>query len=723
MTIPFDYEERVYAGVLGKIIGVYLGRPFEGWTYDLIMTHLGEINYYVHEKLDVPLIVTDDDISGTFTFLRALPDNGNSRNLTPAQIGQTWLNYIIENRTILWWGGLGNSTEHTAFLRLKDGIKPPKSGSIALNSKVVAEQIGSQIFIDGWALVAPGDPDLAADLACRAASVSHDGEAIYGAQVVAAMEAQAFVEPDINKLIDTAVSYIPKDSIIYRLIADIREWHAKEANWRKTRESIAANYGYDKYGGNCHMVPNHALIIHALLHGEDDFQKTLMIVNTSGWDTDCNSGNVGCLMGIKNGLAGIDAGPDWRGPVADRLYNPTADGGQSITDAVTISYQVVNIGRALNGLEPVAPKKGARFHFELPGAFQGFQPDDSVEARGTVTLDNVRGHSQQGERSLAIHYRGIAPGRVARVETGTFIPSTEIASYFDKRGYSLIASPTLYPGQVVRAGVSADADNTQPINVSLLLRSYDPEDRLVMTSGPGIEIPPGAYHEFTWKVGDTGGAPIASIGLEITSERRADGTIYLDYLTWDGEPNVTFGRSTGVMRQRATLSGAGTSRIDMWRRAWVNGVDKVEPRWPEVFRLVQNQGRGLLIQGTREWTDYQVSSEITPHMVEASGIGARVQGMRRYYALLLQQPGKARLVKVVDDETILAESDFSWQFGNTYTLTLQVVGARIQGWIDGKYLFDVHDSGDPLTGGGVALICEEGRMAADVVTVKPAMIT
>ena len=32
-----DYEERVYAGVLGKIIGVYLGRPFEGWTYERIM--------------------------------------------------------------------------------------------------------------------------------------------------------------------------------------------------------------------------------------------------------------------------------------------------------------------------------------------------------------------------------------------------------------------------------------------------------------------------------------------------------------------------------------------------------------------------------------------------------------------------------------------------------------------------------------------------------------
>jgi hypothetical protein len=139
VSIPSDYTERVYAGVLGKIIGVYLGRPFEGWTYERIMDGLGEIAYYVHEKLDKPLIVTDDDIAGTFTFLRALSDYGHSRDLTPAQIGQTWLNYIIEGRTILWWGGLGNSTEHTAYLHLKSGIKAPHSGSMTLNGKVLAE--------------------------------------------------------------------------------------------------------------------------------------------------------------------------------------------------------------------------------------------------------------------------------------------------------------------------------------------------------------------------------------------------------------------------------------------------------------------------------------------------------------------------------------------------------------------------------------------------------
>ncbi|MCY7418256.1 MAG: ADP-ribosylglycohydrolase family protein, partial [Chloroflexi bacterium] len=128
MALPHDYEERVYAGVLGKIIGVYLGRPFEGWTYERISSEFGQITDYVHDRLGLPLIVTDDDITGTFTFFRALEDSGYDPGLSAAAIGQAWLNYLIEGRTILWWGGLGNSTEHTAYLRLKAGIPAPQSG-------------------------------------------------------------------------------------------------------------------------------------------------------------------------------------------------------------------------------------------------------------------------------------------------------------------------------------------------------------------------------------------------------------------------------------------------------------------------------------------------------------------------------------------------------------------------------------------------------------------
>jgi len=706
MPIPGDYAERVYAGVLGKIIGVYLGRPFEGWDHERIISELGEIYYYVNDRRDLPLrnntlVVTDDDISGTFTFLRALPDYGNNLNLTPAQIGQTWLNYIIEQRSILWWGGLGNSTEHTAYLRLKNGVSAPESGSITLNSRIVAEQIGAQIFIDGWAMVAPGDPELAADLARRAASVSHDGEAVYGAQVVAAIEAGAFAESDIGRLIDGAVSLIPKDSVIFRMIDDIREWHAEEMDWRKTRERIAKNYGYEKYGGNCHVVPNHALIIHALLHGEDDFQRSLMIVNTSGWDTDCNSGNVGCLLGIKNGLASIDAGPDWRGPVADQLYLPTADGGRSITDAVTETYNIVNIGLALAGKEPVAPKNGARFHFELPGSVQGFRPDDDIYLKGALTLENVEGHSETGRRTVALRYRHLASGRVARVTSPTFVPPEAI----DMTGYALLASPTLYPGQEVRARVVADGTNKEAVTCRLFIRAYGANDELTTTCGPQAVLGGGEDHEFQWRVDDTAGQPIAQAGVEISSDEATSGTVYLDYLTWEGTPDVELRRP----------AEGGT----MWHRAWVNGVDRFEPHWSEPYRLIQNQGRGLLIQGAREWTDYQVHATITPHMIAQAGLAARVQGMRRYYALLLGKNGKARLVRELDGEKVLAETDFPCVPAVTYGLSLRVKGNRLQASVDGEVLFDLEDDEPLLHGGAVALICEEGYMASDGVRVQP----
>ena len=706
MQLPSDYVERVYAGVLGKIIGVYLGRPFEGWTYDRIMQELGEIWYYVHEKRHVPLIVTDDDISGTFTFLRALPDYGNRRTLTPAQIGQTWLNYIIEQRTILWWGGMGNSTEHTAYLRLKNGIPAPQSGSLARNGKVVAEQIGSQIFIDGWAMVAPGDPELAADLAQRAASVSHDGEAIYGAQVVAAIEAQAFIESDINQLIDTALRFIPADSLIYRMIGQIREWHAAEPDWRKTRAQIAAHYGYDKYGGNCHMVPNHALVIHALLHGDDDFQKSLMIVNTCGWDTDCNAGNVGCILGIKNGLAGIDAGPDWRGPVADRMYLATADGGRAITDALTESYHIVNIGRALADEPPLLPKDGARYHFSLPGAVQGFRADVNPDAQDAATVEQVAGHSRSGDGSLAIRFHAIAPGRMARVGTPTFIPSRHEAEYFIKRGYALYASPTLYSGQGVHARLAAAEENASPVLVNLYVAVYTADDAIEWRRSPQKILAPGEWADLAWTIPSTNGLPISAVGVEVSSAVRADGVLYLDFLTWNGAPDVV-------------LTNPGGEGV-MWRRAWVNGVDQYDFWWPEAYRLVQNRGRGLLSQGTREWDDYTAHAAITLHLAAAAGLAARVQGMQRYYALLLTGAGTAQLVKALDGDTVLAEAAFPWSFGATYDFTLTVRGNRVEAAIDGRVLFDVIDVDRPLDGGGVALVVEEGRIMCEAVAVAPA---
>lgn len=701
MEFPGDYTERVYAGVLGKIIGVYLGRPIEGWTYEQIIAQLGEVDYYVHDRRDLSLrnhqlVVTDDDISGTFTFLRALADHNYSLDLTPAQIGQTWLNYLIENRTVLWWGGLGNSTEHTAYLRLKDGIPVPRSGSMEMNGKVVAEQIGAQIFIDGWGLIAPGDPALAADLAHRAASVSHDGEAIYGAQVIAALIASAFVESDLERLLDMATGFIPEDSIIHRLIADLRDWHvANPTDWHAARRKLAEKYGYGKYGGNCHIVPNHGLVILSLLFSGGDFSRAQTIVNTCGWDTDCNAANVGCILGVRNGPAAFESGSDWRGPVADRLYLPTADSGRAISDAVRETDFVLETAYTIHGQNWVSPKGGARFHFSYPGSVQGFHAEHDH-----VALENTQHPVDPSRRVLALHYRLDANETCAAL-TPTFIPPEAIHIHW----YSLLASPTLYPGQKVHATVLSDPSNSEPTDVGLIMQTYGEADRLVSHIGPSRGLLPGESADLEWQIPDLGGAPIVRVGISISSARSSEGKIYLDRLSWDGPPDVMF--------CRASTTG------NMWQRQWVNAADVFTDEFGEAFRLIQNRRRGLVITGTREWDDYIVQSTITPHLAKGFGLAARVQGLERYYALLLTDRNRIQLVKRFYGETVLAEQEYPWEFGQPYALRLDVQGSQIQAWVDGKLLFRLEDHVELLSNGGIALVCEEGRIGTDVVQVKP----
>lgn len=711
-AIPHDYAERVYAGVLGKLIGVYLGRPFEGWTYERIMQELGPINFYVNERRDVPLrshhlVVTDDDVSGTFAFPRALADNGFPKRLTSRQIGNAWLNYIVEERSVLWWGGIGNSTEHTAYLRLKSGVPAPESGSIALNGKTVAEQIGAQIFIDGWAMVSPGNPEQAAYFAEQAGRVSHDGESVHAAKLLAAMEAQAFVEPDVHRLLDVGLGFVPKDALIRRVVEDVRDWHAGDNShdWERTRTLIAERYGYDKFHGNCHVIPNHALIILATLYGEKSFQEAMRIANTAGWDTDCNAGNVGCLFGIRTGLAGIDAGPDFRTPVADRMYISTADGGGSITDAVIEAQSLICAGHALAGVSPAKPAKhGARFNFNFPGSLQGFASKTGSPARlHQVEISNVAGHSRSGERALAISFERLAPGRVARVATPTFFDK----DVFTMPIYQLLACPTLHSGQTVECRLETEGGNA---TVRLYASVYDEKDELKQVHGEAVQVAFGKETILSWRVPDTGAYPIFEIGLEIEAQDPLgiDGVIYLDYLTWSGAP------ATSLKRPDNNLS-------TMWKHAWVNNVSQFQTRW-EGLRVTNGQGCGFIAQGSRDWKNYRASAEIVPLLTDAWGLAVRVQGRERYYALMFDKVdgGRIKLIRRDHDETILASDRFQWRYDQGYNVDLRANGSRIEAYVEGQQIFAVVDSeGSTLAGGGVGLVVDTGSIATQAVHITP----
>ena len=690
-----NYEEQVYAGVLGKVIGVYMGRPFEGWHKDALVAHWGLVDRYVADDRGVSLVVTDDDITGTFTFIRALEDSGLYADTPEDFFGKTWLNYLIEGKTILWWGGLGVSTEHTAYLRLKQGIPSPRSGSIALNGPIVAEQIGAQIFIDAFGMVAPGDVQLAARLAERAAGVSHDGEAVNGAKVVAAMVSAAFVEKDMEKLLDIGVSVIPGDSLIAQVHREVRSWAAEDRDWHRTYARIAEKYGYDKYGGSCHMVPNHAIMVMAWSYAPDDFRRSQAIINTAGWDTDCNAANVGSVMGIAVGLEGINRDYDFQSPFADRMLLPTAEGARLTTDCLQEALHIARIGRKIMAWpEPEAPKGGAWHHFSLPGSQHGYMVEKTDQGMpGTGTVANVAG--PKGVRMLQIAYREVAPNHPVRVSTPVFAEPGQ-------PGYAIVGTPKLYRGQTVMLEGTAEATRGSA-SICLFARCFTGEEGSNTSSdmklfhGEAVDLQQGKSFTLTLPVPGERGFPVKDIGVEITGGPEAAGSVLVDTVRYHGSPDFS------IPDQLPRHKGGDLL-------GWVVDADILHAKSSQnpqpMTHFGKDEGRGVVVTGTDDWRDYTISSRFTIVLAEAGGLIARYQGLQRFIALVKTRDA-LKLVRNFYGETVLAETPCTWQMGELHHLALTVRGAEIVAHLDGEEVLRATD--DTLDRGGAGYLVESGR--------------
>lgn len=698
MTIN-QYTEAIYAGVLGKIIGVYLGRPVEGWPYERIQRQFDEIKYYVHDEIGMPLVVADDDISGTFGFFRALEDTGYSRDITPQDFGNTWLNYIIEDKTILWWGGLGRSTEHTAYLRLKSGIPAPQSGSIALNGPTIAQQIGAQIFIDAFAMMSPGDPEQAVDLIRKAASVSHDGLAIEAAGFLGAMEALAFDIRSIDELMDVASRFVSSDKL-KRLIHDVRTICAKESDWRAVRAWLDPRYGYGVCPGPCHIIPNHAMVLAALLLGGDNFQKSISIASSAGWDTDCNAGNVGCLNGIRLGLDGVSGGADFRTPVADMMYVVTSDGGACVTDAVQQSINIVRAAAAYRG-DPLHEVEN-RYSFRFKGSKQGFVACPyHKQPYNVVSLSNLNEYS--GENGLAIDYKGLAPGVGCMVSTPVFLDFSVLA-----RNFSTIASPTLYSGQTVVAHIKTFSENNPALKFYILY--YDIDNNTKRIEGEQFSVQKGV-NELSWKVPDTKGMPIFRLGIELTAEPKLDGRIALLDMGWSGAPEK--------FEQRGMLMASIWDLNPYWLRAWVSSARQFAPDFEYTYCVSHSESEGLVTIGTQDWSDYSVASNVAFSLHETSGLVLRSKGHRQYYGAVFTEGNWVSIIMRRNDTvTVLASAEFEYETDRSYAIRFEAQGDELSLHIDGVPVLEAKDSERNYLRGGAGFLVEQGTILADGFTIR-----
>lgn len=642
MTLPADYTARVYAGWLGKCIGVRFGAPLENWTYDEIRRHLGELTTYLRDDAG-KIFKPDDDTAVPMILLRAVEDYG--ADLTAEDIGKTWLNYLGDQHGTLWWGGYGISTEHTAYLNMKAGIMPPRSGSIAQNGATMAEQIGGQIFSDIWGWLAPDNPQRAADYAEKASSISHDGEGIYGGRFIAALVSAAFTECDPRKLIEIGLQHIPSDSEYARVINAVLDYHQQNPdNWRDAYEFLNANFGYDRYSGVVHIIPNAGVVAIGLLYGAGDFSRSIQITNMAGWDTDCNVGNVGAIVGTAVGTDNIDE--SWRIPMNDLLIASSIIGTRNLLTIPQSTELTVNLGRAIHG---ESHQDYPRYHFQFSGSTNNF------EARGDkgrpihqsqTTVDDVP--------ALCTSIRKLNKKGEISIFTRTSYRPSELSSNY----YEACFTPLIYAGQTVTVRVYIPDDAPTDLYASLYV--YD-EHHKTTHQAEATHLTAGTWQTLTYSIPKLTDSLLSEVGLVLRNlgEVWTVGSFYLSELDWHGTPDY----ECTFRHERSETNG-----ISQWTR--LRGYWRLDDGAYHGSGLEENE----TYSGDIRWTDYRLTAEVVPLIGDHHYINSRVQGALRSYAFGLAPDQQLALYKKDGTYTRLTAIPFAWQHGEAYQLSLTVTG-------------------------------------------------
>ncbi|MDR1531430.1 MAG: ADP-ribosylglycohydrolase family protein [Clostridiales bacterium] len=703
--IPTDYAERCYAGWLGKLIGVRFGVPVEGWSYENIRKIYGRLDTYIDTY--TKLFAADDDTNAPLALLSALYDYTYTEDITPRQIGLALLNHAPYEHGFFWWGGYGKSTEHTAYINLRDGLPAPLSGSVEHNGAAVAEQIGGQIFIDPWGLIAPGDPHKAARYAAKAASVTHGGNGVYGGMFVAACIAAAFTERDIRKVLEAGLSVIPADCEYARMTRDIMALHSSDSisDWEQAFDFIRRYWGYDRYPGVCHIIPNSAVMVMSMLYGQGDFSRTLCICNMCGWDTDCNVGNVGAIMGVLVGLGGIDK--RWRDRVGDAFAVSTVLGCRNFLDAPWCAAYIANLGYKIAGEEvperwrEFLKPEGLRCHFEFPGSTHGLRAyaETTESSDLDCALIQTDEDAASGTGALKAVISPLRGGERFRICKRTHFRPED---FHDNR-YDPAFSPLVYPGQAVRVKLKSHSGH----KFHAALYAIDGNSGTVARSEETAVG--GDWAGLAWTIPAGTGVCIDEVGVSVSLDTGWDtaAALLLDDLTVEGEADygIDFAQERVQVWNSLHME---ISQFTCLRGIWTLENDAMvgaSPAFAEVYT------------GHAEWRDIDFTGTVTPLLMprpdSRAGLGFRVQGAARGYCAALEA-GKLRLMK--NEECAyrsLAEIPFKYEENTPVTLRVTCSSADIRIYdAGGAELIAFTDQDAPYLNGCVGAVLAGGARAA-----------
>ena len=307
--------DRVQGAWFGQCAGCLLGKPVEGWRTPRMWGYLKDLGRYplddffrskvpkaILKKYDinpkwfgvenVTCMPEDDDTNYTTIGLAVVKRHGI--DFTPEHVAGFWMQEVPILHTC--------TAERVAYRNFAQSIAPPAS---AVYRNPYREWIGAQIRADFFGYVALGNPQRAAELAWRDASISHVKNGIYGEMWVAAMLAVAVTTDNVKEVIRLGLTEVPRTSRLAAAVRDVIGWNEEGIGYEEAIARIHKCWNENNAHHWCHTISNAQIVAMGLLWGEGDYGKAICRAVQACLDTDCNGATVGSVMGMMLGRKGL----------------------------------------------------------------------------------------------------------------------------------------------------------------------------------------------------------------------------------------------------------------------------------------------------------------------------------------------------------------------------------------------------------------------------------
>ena len=375
----------------------------------------------------------------------------------------------------------------------------------------------------------------------------------------------------------------------------------------------------------------------------------------------CNAGSVGCLNGVRLGLAAIP--DDLREPVADRLLVVTAE-GRPLRERRPCRRRAGSFAPAQPAGRDRAPAAQAPFRVRDAGRPAGLR---TLPAR-TLLAGRRSVVAGSDETGVLLHYRD-------RRRIGWPGPRFDAGLPGLRRGGGQLLDPCQPPRSTpprrvaarVQAPDAAAGAAAERGPVRALLRRRRPR------AGAAIGRPSRCAPAPTRCAGGcprTAACRCFRLGLELTAPSGAQtplsGRVKLLSVDWDGAP-YDF-RQSGML-----MSSIWNLRPPLDARLGERGTRVRARLRAHLLHLAQRRQRPGHPGHARDWCDYAVETGLRFSLHRSGGLVLRSRGLRCYYAALFSggRPARHRRPPGRRPCTPLAQTAFPYEMERLYAFTLR----------------------------------------------------